>query len=1494
MQFVNRKDQEMYPVCILSIMFDIIYRNCMKYTRYSYFAYKVLHVWLKRTYDTRFWYQSDIVLEQKLEAILFSNWSNAYNDVPKQNAQLFSIYLRIMSEKYNGFLEHIFDICDKSRIKSSKSSKLWHDETRFTILAEVLRLWDNVETMIENLTEDFVFNLCSTLAYKSLRCAATKVYMVILRKLSESEWKKVFGKTVKIVIEQWESKAERQNFDALHSLFKYWLDSIIEMHQGVFTFLWESLVDSESYCYCQTHLLMTAARLHIPFPWTCNIDRYINDSREITRVNIFATLCYYAVDHPIDDGQIGPFFRIEQFLWFNVNASSVFIRENIVKYFKILYSNILRTISVQTDRMGSISGFTKWLHEFLLDCFEIGSCYQRKILALKLYAVLLGFTSRDSYKNCASSEYLRNVTAINKYLNATGSWKFTNKESLFALLRLVLDSTFDVRQLAADLILKYFEKDLLSAADMNVIYKCGLLHCNSFKFYEVESGATFMKILAHWAPSREICTDLSVHPLIYSELLLNTARQQLILMKGDILKAVVQNYPFYGTLTALLMVAFRAGPESQSLTPQFMEEVLNLSKDATDFFLSTLFMKQSNTAYSSSFAEMGLAIDEHIKTSEIDDSNYDALQLSPAHQVLTSCIWMSLKVLCEVASEIGILMQSDAMVKGSMDIIVTVLLKCRHKGVVESAGVAIANLSKYLYGRKEYCELPRTYLTNLLEETTGELLHLTRRGSGLSIMFHKLVVSDDRKDRPTVHFAVQKLLRSLENLSVVKIRKLQSEEDSPWARRLHFLRALVADKEIHASLIPYMEEICLRCFGYIESDVWAVRNASLQLYGAVVPRLVGQCSGNKKDGSLDFADGCSLNHFVTHYPTLAGRMLIQLQAASKVTGTSGAALRSYARVAHTLTLLSRMWMGGCDLVDYPSSAFIEKLKKSLYELCQKPMIYIRQMAAKALVALTPSTHLVSILDTIQRFIGESQNDNQLYGLLLLSEHSTERLMHDARTFLNEHIPQMSGDLPVYPYCISNIYKHFYQRYQNVWTAWRVMCNGERYKQPCYMVETLFFEKARYHCDRSFWLRLFGEFDVDWSIIEHVIPSQKIQPGFFQFLSLHAQCRAWSMNSFLPKVMYDILDLNCTELSIGFLKGSHSFNLSHSHHLFEFILAYLISLKDDHDPLTFIYITVTLARRMMKNFSLIEYIEIESLSSTKVNDLIRKFCQIESTSPNMIYMKDALTVMLSKDETLVNEALSHVLKLSTNDEPSTRLIATDHIEFALRRLMQPTDESELTLIKCCLDLLKDEIVEIRDIVSTLLQRYDGMDDGSQHMEVVYQRFLEDIVGHLLVSESLTGDTPNDKIANVVRYFMREIKDSVDSQGTIENPFYHGETTFYKEESKFLNLCYLYVKRKTMSDESPCANERAWYNRCDATRVIEISRALQKKIASNCDNLQAVLCMKEVDYLTCKRVFVLQDLQDLLTTLDSDSVTFNDSIVITEPLRRYNLWGKSRAS
>lgn len=202
---VNRKDVLEITTCFeydaLFIIFDVIYRNCMKYTRYSYFTYKVLSAWLKRlknTSDVRFWDQSDCILERKLEAIIFSNWSNALNNLCKQNAEIFNMYLQIMSQKYKEtFVDYVYHMCLKDMS--------WQYEVKYIILAEIFQVRDfqvGVEIMRNH---EFLFDLCISLTRNSLRCGGTKLYLVILRRLSEAEWKEAFGKVMKFVIGHWES-----------------------------------------------------------------------------------------------------------------------------------------------------------------------------------------------------------------------------------------------------------------------------------------------------------------------------------------------------------------------------------------------------------------------------------------------------------------------------------------------------------------------------------------------------------------------------------------------------------------------------------------------------------------------------------------------------------------------------------------------------------------------------------------------------------------------------------------------------------------------------------------------------------------------------------------------------------------------------------------------------------------------------------------------------------------------------------------------------------------------------------------------------------------------------------------------------------------------------------------------------------------------------------------------------------------------------------------
>lgn len=128
-----------------------------------------------------------------------------------------------------------------------------------------------------------------------------------------------------------------------------------------------------------------------------------------------------------------------------------------------------------------------------------------------------------------------------------------------------------------------------------ILYHIALKHCNSSKFYEIESGAALIKILVYWAPLDSLHNKTECKSYNnYSDFLFDEATSQLIQMKKDILKAIVQNKPFYGVLTALRNIVFQNGPENICLTSKFIKKILVLLVDATDFFLSVLSSKSEN------------------------------------------------------------------------------------------------------------------------------------------------------------------------------------------------------------------------------------------------------------------------------------------------------------------------------------------------------------------------------------------------------------------------------------------------------------------------------------------------------------------------------------------------------------------------------------------------------------------------------------------------------------------------------------------------------------------------------------------------------------------------------------------------------------------------------------------------------------------------------------------------------------------------------------
>lgn len=179
----------------LTHCFEIIHKYCMTYTKYTYFAFKLLDYWLKKTNKTEFWCDNDPEIENKLEAVIFSNWDNCINEIAKINASdVFPAYLRIMIDKYDGFLEHIFRDCI--------DNLSWQRKTKFVILAEIIKLWNGLPEF-----NDGEINLIfQSLTKHHLKHSAAKLYLIVLSKMNEEKWNKTMRDCLYKYAKIWEQE----------------------------------------------------------------------------------------------------------------------------------------------------------------------------------------------------------------------------------------------------------------------------------------------------------------------------------------------------------------------------------------------------------------------------------------------------------------------------------------------------------------------------------------------------------------------------------------------------------------------------------------------------------------------------------------------------------------------------------------------------------------------------------------------------------------------------------------------------------------------------------------------------------------------------------------------------------------------------------------------------------------------------------------------------------------------------------------------------------------------------------------------------------------------------------------------------------------------------------------------------------------------------------------------------------------------------------------
>ncbi|CAH2041447.1 unnamed protein product, partial [Iphiclides podalirius] len=273
----------------------------------------------------------------------------------------------------------------------------------------------------------------------------------------------------------------------------------------------------------------------------------------------------------------------------------------------------------------------------------------------------------------------------------------------------------------------------------------------------------------------------------------------------------------------------------------------------------------------------------------IEKSGYateeDEAKITGLQQIVLNCLWLNVKESCNLVSLMIQYYKCDMdldVCRKSLYVLTKVLETSRHKGVIEAAGVALGESIQTLTSLPE-CQLssqPSLLLDQKLKEFISEasnMASVTRRGAGLSIMVHRIVSNDMQTNKPLFHHFINTLLDCCKILQDDPrcLSNVHNKKDLPKAIYIHFLTRIVTDSSLTTEVMYYSEKLVELAFENIISSHWQIRNAALQLYGALVPKLIGQ----KKDcGSEDEVTATvACDEFRTHFPQLWIFILNQLK-----------------------------------------------------------------------------------------------------------------------------------------------------------------------------------------------------------------------------------------------------------------------------------------------------------------------------------------------------------------------------------------------------------------------------------------------------------------------------------------------------------------------------------------------------------------------------------------------------------------------------------------
>ncbi|KAM4808102.1 tRNA (32-2'-O)-methyltransferase regulator THADA-like [Rhinophrynus dorsalis] len=645
-------------------------------------------------------------------------------------------------------------------------------------------------------------------------------------------------------------------------------------------------------------------------------------------------------------------------------------------------SALRRKHSKEEDLSQSI-GFLNWLHHLSISSISPAGNYQRRCSGLLTLRSLL-----ESCTDCWSPQRKKgqppeDISLLLNYARQRGSWDFFSSSNMQALLGCMQDSTNEIREMASDLLVRFFPPapEPLSFA----LFELGQSSVCSPRVPLAESGALIMKTLLQRPDGALLFPgDSSLTALNYVTSLTKTLHEQYCHAQENLLLAA-NSTPLHGVLSALRLCFMEVPSVSQSLSHAdfatswryLLQDLVSTLREIASFILRVLYgaqLVEPSELAAPSYADMGKAVSALIAQGHGLEEVQGAVLLSEEHSLIMTCCWVSLK---EIGVLLGPLVEKllsghvtllpPAAVQESVATYQDIFLRCRHWGAVDGCSAGFTKLCSALLCHEDpkLRNVPRQMMEQALERCRSQQsLSVTRRAAGFPVLLQCILCAEG-----TQHPLLASCVHSLLELAQEPLpSNWDQTRDLPQVSAVHALQNLFRSAGLRSTLLTHAVPMMSLAVRTLRSPCWAMRNAALQLFSVLAGGMLGL---SRSDGDGSVQSTLNVESLLRRFPGLEDVLLQELSNIPHEGMTLQPSLHP------PLTLLAKLQPGGHSV----ASCFLEPL----LELAENPIHAVRAMAARALV---PIVQVADYHTLILQLVGKLPDSNKevchntLHGRLL--------------------------------------------------------------------------------------------------------------------------------------------------------------------------------------------------------------------------------------------------------------------------------------------------------------------------------------------------------------------------------------------------------------------------------------------------------------------------------------------------------------------------------